>query len=175
MTYFLDRFGARTVPVEIGRHYLAEGWGTQLVTVEDFLVGQGMAKKERTEKPIVRSPPPLAYLAQHPLFDQLPELAQDIREPLYCVLGEGRVHAVNAWFGPAGTVREMQPVQQFSFCQITMIDILACITLSVSVLSNLQVTPLHQDPSHNLLCQVVGAKYIRLYSPEHTASLAPHT
>jgi lysine-specific demethylase 8 len=44
------------------------------------------------------------YLAQHPLFDQIPALAADIREPAYCCLGEGEVKSVNAWFGPAGTV-----------------------------------------------------------------------
>lgn len=44
------------------------------------------------------------YLAQHPLFDQIPALRNDIQEPAYCVLGEGEVQSVNAWFGPAGTV-----------------------------------------------------------------------
>ena len=47
----------------------------------------------------------LAYLAQHALFDQIPELAADIRQPEYCSLGEGGDPAVNAWMGPAGTVR----------------------------------------------------------------------
>ena len=46
----------------------------------------------------------MGYLAQHPLFDQIPELASDIREPEYCSLGKGVLHSVNAWFGPAGTV-----------------------------------------------------------------------
>ena len=46
----------------------------------------------------------MGYLAQHPLFEQIPELARDIAEPEYCSLGSGDLHSVNAWFGPARTV-----------------------------------------------------------------------
>ena len=48
--------------------------------------------------------PAMGYLAQHPLFEQIPELASDIAEPEYCSLGSGNLHSVNAWFGPAHTV-----------------------------------------------------------------------
>ena len=37
-----------------------------------------------------------------------------------------------------------------------------------------QVTPLHHDPHHNLLCQVVGFKYVRMYLPSAAACLYPY-
>ena len=35
------------------------------------------------------------------------------------------------------------------------------------------MTPCHYDPKHNLLCQVVGAKRIRLYHPQYSDRLYP--
>ncbi|CAH9100006.1 unnamed protein product [Cuscuta epithymum] len=37
------------------------------------------------------------------------------------------------------------------------------------------VTPLHHDPHHNILAQVVGKKYVRLYSSRLSEELYPHT
>ncbi|XP_076033812.1 bifunctional peptidase and arginyl-hydroxylase JMJD5-like [Oratosquilla oratoria] len=36
------------------------------------------------------------------------------------------------------------------------------------------VSPLHHDPDHNILVQVVGYKYIRIYSEDQTPFLYPH-
>ena len=38
-----------------------------------------------------------------------------------------------------------------------------------------QVTPAHTDPHHNLLAQVVGRKYVRLYAPPDLPRLYPFT
>ena len=48
--YLLAVAGRRTVPVELGKHYLAEGWGQSLTTVEGF-VRQHVLK----EGPLLRS------------------------------------------------------------------------------------------------------------------------
>ena len=92
------------------------------------------------------------YLAQHPLFEQIPSLRDDIRTPRFCTARasedesapdecERRIDPlVSAWIGPAGTV-----------------------------------SPLHNDPYHNLLAQVVGHKYIRLYDAKHTPRLYPRS
>lgn len=184
--------GRRLVPVEIGRSYVDEGWGQKIVTFGEFLrnhidptsagphrgapaptdqeqrctpAAEQAGDRSVTPHPAPPTPPPprtasrptpatpataaaaappaVAYLAQHQLFLQLPQLRNDVLVPDHCYTSppphptdrsqdqpELDSPLLNAWLGPPGTI-----------------------------------TPLHTDPYHNLLAQVAGRKYVRLYSP----------
>ncbi|KAH8553541.1 hypothetical protein BGW37DRAFT_486083 [Umbelopsis sp. PMI_123] len=90
----------------------------------------------------------IAYLAQHDLFHQVPRLEQDIVIPDYC------------YVTPKITEHyERQPS-----------DVITNAWFGPGG----TVSPLHHDPYHNLLAQVVGSKYIRLYAPDQSTRLYPH-
>lgn len=131
--YLLKFAGCRTVPIEIGSQYSDENWTQKLMAFEEFV--KNFYLKDDGEK---------GYLAQHNLFDQVPELFNDIAYPHYCFTSrDGREISddpdVNAWFGPKGTV-----------------------------------SSLHYDPRDNILAQVFGAKQIILFSPKDSEYLYPH-
>ncbi|KAI8342808.1 hypothetical protein BC941DRAFT_466475 [Chlamydoabsidia padenii] len=90
---------------------------------------------------------PTAYLAQHDLFAHIPLLANDIFIPDYCLV---EPKATEGYTPPDDVMQHAWFGPKGT------------------------VSPLHQDPYHNLFAQVVGRKYIRLYAPSHSESLYPY-
>ena len=145
--------GRRLVPVELGRSYTDEDWGQRIVTFKEFMdvymVGDMGNVEDGGEKQNI------GYLAQHDLFTQIPSLRADISIPDYCYTSPP---------SPApGTPLAFKPPQP---------------KLDEPLLNawfgpSGTVSPLHTDPYHNILTQVVGKKYVRLYSPLETEKLYP--
>ncbi|CAH0473695.1 unnamed protein product [Peronospora belbahrii] len=149
--------GLRTVPVEMGSSYLGEDWGQELMTLNEFLdrhIIPSLAKhKDNSDDDVTRTKPSLpkklGYLAQHRLFDQIPALRRDIIIPDYC-----NVQRIED--DDAEDVNEDEDI-----------------AINCWFGPGGTVSPLHFDPKDNLLCQVVGAKYVRLYAQNESEKLYP--
>ena len=63
--YLIEIAGARTVPIEIGSRYTDNDWSQVLLTLRDYITTYIVHKDKDS---------PIGYLAQHQLFDQIPEL-----------------------------------------------------------------------------------------------------
>ncbi|XP_051157041.1 bifunctional peptidase and arginyl-hydroxylase JMJD5-like isoform X2 [Leptopilina boulardi] len=88
--------GTRTVPIEVGSKYTEDDWAQQLITFSEYLETHISSKCTK-----------IGYLAQHQLFQQIPELKEDFSVPDFCSfsdIDDESLPDINAWFGPAGTV-----------------------------------------------------------------------
>lgn len=169
MEYIKRVAGKRTVPVEVGEEgpggtYLSEDgtWGTKLVTIGEFIdqfVASSSALPSASSTSVVADSKETAtggngpvkklkgYLAQHELFEQIPTLRKDILTPDYCALDDDDDDDDGA--------EDRVIVNAWFGPEGT-------------------ISPTHTDPYHNLLCQVVGSKAIRLYAPSQTPYMYPH-
>ncbi|KIH51129.1 hypothetical protein ANCDUO_18788 [Ancylostoma duodenale] len=84
----------RVVPVEQGSKYTDAEWAQKLMTGSEFFNTCTLPVDEKG---------PL-YLAQHRLFNQVPQLCDDFSLPLYCDHCEFEDVDKNCWIGPGGTV-----------------------------------------------------------------------
>lgn len=150
MDYLKAKAAGRLVPIETtskddaGRSFMSDSWKHQFICFDEYI---SKYVKQKPDDVVIEDH---AYLAQHPLFEQVPDLREDIAVPSYC---SGRTSRdenapsdasfateplVSAWFGGKGTV-----------------------------------SPIHNDPYENTLAQIVGTKYVRIYEAHYSNRLYP--
>lgn len=89
---------------------------------------------------------PLGYLAQHQILLQIPELADDVDIPDYCFTGASET-------GPSETT----------------------VDSNIWIGPSNTVSPLHHDSDRsNVLCQLIGKKYVKLYTADQTDFIYPY-
>jgi len=119
--YLLSVAGLRTIPVEIGKHYLASEWRQKLMLFSEFLQLMFCDKNDKNVESNNSNEEQVwtHYLAQHDLLRQIPALAKDISTPEYCVALSSRIQSINCWFGPAGTITPLHTDRYHNFlCQV---------------------------------------------------------
>ena len=150
--YLINRTlgGRRLIPVEVGRSYTEEGWGQKIITFREFM--DTYLLRDSTDQ---GKEPNIGYLAQHDLFAQIPSLRNDISIPDYCYTTPPPPAPETPLGNKAPQPKLEEPLLNAWFGPAGTIS------------------PLHTDPYHNILCQVVGKKYVRLYNPAETPKLYP--
>jgi hypothetical protein len=152
-SYLLKRTlgGRRLVPIETGRSYTDSGWGQKIISFKDFMSTYMLAPPNLQH--VDSALKDTGYLAQHDLFAQIPSLRADISIPDYCFCTPHQYLPAN--IDPASTQKLEDPLLNAWFGPKGTIS------------------PLHTDPYHNVLAQVVGYKYVRCYKPKMTEWLYP--
>lgn len=141
--------GRRAVPVEVGRSYVDGGWGQRILPFREFLEGFVLRPTVQAEgdeggEDAART----GYLAQHDLFAQIPALRADVAVPDVCYSSPPGPREGGALAAEHARVPRLEePLLNAWFGPAGTIS------------------PLHVDPYHNVLAQVVGRKYVRLYAP----------
>lgn len=145
--------------------------------------------------PLALAPAPLPtprapYLAQYDLLAQLPALARDVCEPEYCVLGQDADDEEEE-AGADVEQREETDEEEVSDQAGAAAEPVASGSRSARAPPPAPyhrppeplvrawlgpahtVSDAHTDPHDNLLCQVVGCKFVRLVSPEASHCMYP--
>ncbi|TVY51994.1 Lysine-specific demethylase 8 [Lachnellula cervina] len=141
--------GRRLVPVEIGKSYVDSAWGQSIITFNKFLDNYVLDSPEKVDNGI-------AYLAQYDLFEHIPALRNDIMIPDLCYATCSPPHRSSPFLTKHSALPRLEgPMLNAWFGPAGT------------------VSPMHTDPYHNILAQVVGRKYVRLYAPREHKKLYP--
>lgn len=163
--------GRRIVPIEVGRSYVDDGWGQKIIPFKDFMNDHLLQSPGKNHSSILSALPDVTpscdgeendstrdsrtgYLAQHDLFTQIPSLRADISIPDYCFTSASPPHPSSPLASKHGAM-----------------PLLVVPQLNAWLGPSGTISPMHVDPYHNILAQVVGRKYVRLYAPRESAKL----
>lgn len=144
--------GRRLVPIELGRAYTDEDWSQKIIPFRDFLTDYLLpplsSSSSSPSSPSTKEERETGYLAQHTLFTQIPSLKSDLLIPDYCYTTPPTPADPLAPNNPPPLSEELDSVK-----------------INIWLGPAGTTSPLHTDPHHNILTQVFGYKYIRLYAP----------
>lgn len=163
--------GRRLVPIELGDDYVGEDWGQRIITVGEFVNRYLLDDSiERQSIDSTEDTPfdtknrfgdeietdQIGYLAQFDVFKHISSLRNDVEYPEYVFADPPPPHHTSHLAEKHRLTKSTDMPQVSAW--IGPVD---------------TTSPPHVDPYHNIFCQVVGNKYVRLWPPKEAPKLYP--